>query len=234
MNMTEKFETVVSKINKPITYLLTAILWLVIIIVVIVTGVISENIYSHFKNYIKYDLSTFFMLIFALLLLILCGIALIMSLTYRKKEKIRKAVIDEKGVTFYNRENHVTDTILYSDLQQSKQSSGDAFMFTTTGRHAKSYLKIYLKNKMGEIVLTNIDFNFEYMILSNQFEMYRQFLRGIQCFRPDLTISRQTIEEYQLSPDFPPIKNFGAFEYIIVGFFTLTILGLIYAISLLF
>jgi hypothetical protein len=100
MNMTEKFETVVSKINKPITYLLTAILWLVIIIVVIVTGVISENIYSHFINYIKYDLSTFFMLIFALLLLILCGIALIMSLTYRKKEKIRKAVIDEKGLLF--------------------------------------------------------------------------------------------------------------------------------------
>jgi uncharacterized membrane protein len=86
MNMTEKFETVVSKINKPITYLLTAILWLVIIIVVIVTGVISENIYSHFRNYIKYDLSTFFMLIFALLLLILCGIALIMSLTYQKRK----------------------------------------------------------------------------------------------------------------------------------------------------
>lgn len=157
-----------------------------------------------------------------------------MSLIYRKKEKIRKAVIDEKGVTFYNHENHIINTILYSELQQAKNSSGDAFMYSTTGKYAKTYLKIYLKNKTGQIILTNIDFNFEYMILSNQFEMYRQFLRGIQCFRPDLIISRQTIEEYNLTPEFPPVKNFGTFEYIIAAFFTLTILGLIYTISLLF
>ncbi|WP_336959640.1 hypothetical protein [Chryseobacterium contaminans] len=232
--MTEKFQTVVSKVNKPITYLLTGMLWLVIIIIVTVMGVISENMYSHFRRYIEDDLSTFFILIFAQLLLLFCGIALVMSLTYRKKEKIRKAVIDEKGVTFYNNEDHVIHTILYSELQQSKQSSSDASIHTTTGRHSKSYLKIYLKNKTGDIVLTNINFNFEYVILSNQFEMYRQFLRGIQCFRPDLTISRQTIEEYHLTPDFPPVKNFEAFEYIIAGFFTLTILGLIYTISLLF
>lgn len=232
--MTEKFQTVVSKVNKPITYLLMGMLWLVIIIIVTVMGVISENMYSHFRRYIEDDLSTFFILIFAQLLLLFCGIALVMSLTYRKKEKIRKAVIDEKGVTFYNSEDHVVHTILYSELQQSKQSSSDASIHTTTGRHSKSYLKIYLKNKTGDIVLTNINFNFEYVILSNQFEMYRQFLRGIQCFRPDLTISRQTIEEYHLTPDFPPVKNFEAFEYIIAGFFTLTILGLIYTISLLF
>ncbi|OCA79473.1 hypothetical protein BBH99_06065 [Chryseobacterium contaminans] len=232
--MTEKFQTVVSKVNKPITYLLTGMLWLVIIIIVTVMGVISENMYSHFRRYIEDDLSTFFILIFAQLLLLFCGIALVMSLTYRKKEKIRKAVIDEKGVTFYNSEDHVVHTILYSELQQSKQSLSDASMHTTTGRHSKSYLKIYLKNKTGDIVLTNINFNFEYVILSNQFEMYRQFLRGIQCFRPDLTISRQTIEEYHLTPGFPPVKNFEAFEYIIAGFFTLTILGLIYTISLLF
>lgn len=232
--MTEKFQTVVSKVNKPITYFLTGILWLVIIIIVIVMGVVSENMYSHFRHYIENDLSTFFILIFAQLLLVFCGIALIMSLTYRRKEKPRKAVIDEKGVTFYNREGHLINIILYSELQHSKQSSGDAFIHITSGRHAKSYLKIYLKNKTGQIILTSIDFNFEYIILSNQFEMYRQFLRGIQCFRPDLTISRQTIEEYRLTPDFPPVKNLEAFEYIIAAFFVFTILGLIYAISLLF
>lgn len=232
--MEEKFQTVTSKINKPVTYLLTGMLWLVIIIIVIVMGVISENIYSHFRRYVEDDLNTFFILIFAQLLLLFCGIALIMSLIYRKKERMQKAVIDEKGVTFYNREDHAINTILYSELQQSKQSSSDAFIYTTTGKHAKSYLKIYLKNKSGEIVLTNIDFNFEYVILSNQFEMYRQFLKGIQCFRPDLVISRQTIEEYSLTPDFPPVKNFEAFEYLIAVFFMLAILGLIYTVSLLF
>ncbi|WP_123901782.1 hypothetical protein [Chryseobacterium bernardetii] len=232
--MTEKFQTVVSKVNKPITYLLTGILWLVIIIILIVMGVISENIYSHFRRYIEDDPGTFFILIFAQLLLLFCGIALMMSLTYQKKEKIRKAVIDEKGVTFYNRQDHVMHIVLYSELQKAKNSSGDAFMYTTTGKYAKSYLKIYLKNKTGHIILTSIDFNFEYVILSNQFEMYRQFLRGIQCFRPDLTVSRQTIEEYRLDQDFQPVKNFGTFEYIIAALFTLTILGLIYAVSLLF
>ncbi len=58
--MTEKFQTVVSKVNKPITYLLTGILWLVIIIILIVMGVISENIYSHFRRYIEDDPGTFF------------------------------------------------------------------------------------------------------------------------------------------------------------------------------
>nr|WP_315029194.1 hypothetical protein [uncultured Chryseobacterium sp.] len=233
--MTEKFQTVTSKVNKPITYLLTGILWLVIIIIVIVMGVISENIYSHFKSYIKYELSTFLILIFAQLLLLFCSIALLMSFTYRKKEKIRKAVIDEKGVTFYNIEDRVMNCILYSELQHSEHLSCDAYMYTKTGKYAKSYLKIYIKNKTGQIILTSIDFNFEYVILSNQFEMYRQFLRGIQCFRPDLTISRQTIEQYRLTPDFPPTaQHFGTFEYIMVSLFILIILGLMYTLSLLF
>ncbi|VFA44419.1 hypothetical protein [Chryseobacterium indologenes] len=230
--MTEKFQSVTSKINQPVTYFLTGILWLVIAIILIVVGIIAEDMCSNFRRYLQEDQGTFFILILAQFLLMFCFAALMIALTYRKEEKVQKAVINESGVTFYNSRDNIINTILYRELQQSGNSKADLFMYTTTGRYSKTYLKIYLKNTTGEIVLTSIDFNFEYVILSNQFEMYRQFLRGVQCFRPDLTISRQTIEEYSLTPDFPPVKNFEAFEYIIAGFFTLAILGLIYVVSL--
>ncbi|WET49364.1 hypothetical protein PYS58_22875 [Chryseobacterium indologenes] len=231
--MTEKFQTVTSKVNKPLTYLLMGIMWVVVLIILIMIGVIFENMYSHFKDYLQNDLGTFFLLIFAQLLLAFCFAAMIMSLTYREKEHIRKAVIDEKGVTFYSNSGNILNTILYSELQQVKNGSYDAYIYSIGVKYSKTYLGIYLKNPSGETAMTRIDFNFEYVILSNQFEMYRQFLRGIQCFRPDLRISPQTIEQYSLTPDFPAVKDTRILEYIIAFLFTFAILALIYSISLL-
>lgn len=231
--MTEKFQTVTSKVNKTITYLLMGMMWVVVLIIIIIIGVISENMYSHFRRYIENDLSTFFILIFAQLLLAFCLVAIIMGLTYRKKEQIRKALIDEKGVTFYSNRDNILNTILYSELQQAKNESCDAYMFSTMGKYPKTYLNIYLKNPSGQTAVTSIDFNFQYVVLSNEFEMYRQFLRGIQCFRPDLRISKQTIEQYSLTPDFPPVKDTRILEYLIAFLFTFAILALIYSISLL-
>ncbi|UHO36972.1 hypothetical protein H5J24_14425 [Chryseobacterium capnotolerans] len=231
--MEEKFLTVVSKVNKTATYSLRGMMWIVIIMIIIVIGTIFEYIYKNLSQYLENDPGTFFLLVFGIILLILCCIALIMTLIYRKKEKIKKAIINEEGVTFYNNQGNIINTILYSELQSSINSDDDAYMYCTTGRYSKFYLKIYLKNKAGENVLTNIDFNFEYVILSNQIEMYRQFLKGIQCFRPDLKISPKTIKEYNLTPDFPPAKNYGKFEFIMSAFLILVGIGLIYVLMLL-
>lgn len=231
--MTEKFQTVTSKVNKPITYLLMGIMWVVVLIIVIIIGVIFENIYSHFKDYLQNDLSTFFMLILAQFLLAFCFVAMIMSLAYRKKEHIRTAVIDKQGVTFYSNSGNMISTISYHDLRRTKNGSYDAYIYSIGTKYPKTYLKIYLKNLSGEITMTHIDFNFEYVILSNQFEMYRQFLRGIQCFRPDLRINPQTIEQYSLTPDFPPVKDTRILEYLIAFLITFAILALIYSVSLL-
>ncbi len=231
--MTEKFGTVVSKVNKPFTYFMMGIIWVAVIMIMIVIGTVFENMYSRFSSALQNDPAIFFFLVLAQILLILCCIALIMALTYRKKQKIRKAIIDDKGVTFYNSRNHIINTILYSELQPVKSLSDDVYMYSTTGRYPKNYLKVYLRNETGEMITATIDFNFEYVVLSNQFEMYRHFLKGIQRFRPDLRINFRTIEEYNLTSDSPRAQNFGMFEWFISGFCILGAAGLIYALLVL-
>lgn len=231
--MTEKFQIIESKINKPITYFLMGIIWIAIILIIVVIGVVFDNLYYHFRQYLENDPGIFFTLLIALLLLIFCAIALIMALTYRKQKKVRKAIVDEKGVTFYNTQNTIIETILYSDLQPAKKPSDDVYVRNTqTVKYGKTTLHVYLKNKAGKIVLSTVDFNFELVILHNQYDLYHHFLKGIQHFRPDLKISLQTIEQYNLTSE-PQKTEFGVFEYIMSAVFILIAVGLIYVFMLL-
>jgi hypothetical protein len=230
--MTEKFATIESKINKPITYFLMGIIWIAIILIMVVIGAVFDHIYHHFRRYLENDPGILFTLLIAEFLLIFCCIGLIMALIYRKKQKARKAVVNEKGVTFYNNQNTVIETILYSDLQSAENSSDDVYIRNTqTVKYGKTTLQVYLKNKAGEIVSSAVDFNFELVILHNRYELYRHFLKGIQHFRPDLKIGLQTIEQYNLDSE-PQKTKFGIFEYIISAVFILIIAGLMYVVIL--
>ncbi len=224
--MTEKFRTLESRINKPFTYFITGIIWLSIILILVVIGSVFNYIFRHWKD----DTGIFIILVIAQILLISCCTALITSLTYRRKQKIRKVTIDEKGATFYNSRNQIVDTVLYSELQHSRSSSADIYLHNTqTVKYGKITLKVFLRDKTGEMILKTIDFSFEYVILSNTYDLYRHFLKGVQHFRPDLAIDRQTIEHYSLTTDDPPAGKWGAFEYIMAAFFLLVVLGVIYA-----
>jgi hypothetical protein len=232
--MTEKFQITESKINKPITYFLMGIMWIAVILIITVIGFVFDLIYNNFRQYLEHDLGIFFTLLIAQILLIFCCIALIMVLTYRKKQKIRKAVVDQEGVIFYNNRNVIIETILYKDLQPGQNSSNDVHVYDTQPvKHGKTTLQVYLKNKAGEIVPTTIDFNFELLILNNKYDLYRQFLKGVQHFRPDLKISLQTIEQYNLTSE-PQKTEFGIFEYVMIFTFLLVAAGLIYLFILLF
>ncbi|WP_454046398.1 hypothetical protein [Chryseobacterium sp. Marseille-Q8038] len=231
--MTEKFQTIESKINKPITYFLMGIIWIAVILIMVVIGVVFDLIYNNFRQYLEHDPGIFFTLLIAQLLLIFCCIALIVALTYRKKEKARKVIVDERGITFYNNQNTIIEIILYTNLQPAKNSSDDVYVRNTqTVKYGKTTLQIYLKNKTGEIVSSSVDFNFELVILRNQYDLYRHFLKGIQHFRPDLKISLQTIEQYNLSSA-PQKTEFGIFEYVMSAFFIMIAAGLIYVFILL-
>jgi len=231
--MTEKFQTIESKINKPITYFLMGIIWIAVILIMVVIGVVFDLIYNNFRQYLENDPGIFFTLLIAQLLLIFCCIALIVALTYRKKEKARKVLVDERGITFYNNQNTIIEAILYIDLQPAKNPSDDVYVRNTqTVKYGKTTLHIYLKNKTGEIVASSVDFNFELVILRNQYDLYRHFLKGIQHFRPDLKISLQTIEQYNLSSA-PQKTEFGIFEYVMSAFFIMIAAGLIYVFILL-
>ncbi|MBP1164983.1 hypothetical protein JOE44_001867 [Chryseobacterium sp. PvR013] len=231
--MTEKFQTIESKINKPITYFLMGIIWIAVILIMVVIGVVFDLMYNNFRQYLENDPGIFFTLLIAQLLLIFCCIALIVALTYRKKEKARKVLVDERGITFYNNQNTIIEAILYIDLQPAKNPSDDVYVRNTqTVKYGKTTLQIYLKNKTGEIVSSSVDFNFELVILRNQYDLYRHFLKGIQHFRPDLKISLQTIEQYNLSSA-PQKTEFGIFEYVMSAFFIMIAAGLIYVFILL-
>ncbi|MFP8893775.1 MULTISPECIES: hypothetical protein [Chryseobacterium] len=231
--MIEKFQAIESKINTPTTYFLMGILWIAVILIMVVIGVVFNFIYNNFRQYAENDPGIFFTILIALLLLIFCWVALIMALTYRIKERARKAVVNEKGVTFYNNQNTIIETILYSDLQPAENSSDDVYVRNTqTIKYGKTTLQVYLKNKVGEIIPSTVDFNFNLIILCNQYQLYRHFLRGIQHFRPDLKISQQTIDQYNLSSE-PQKTKFGIFEYIISAVFILIAAGLVYVFILL-
>ncbi|MGR3854065.1 hypothetical protein [Chryseobacterium indologenes] len=231
--MIEKFQTIESKINIPITYFLMGILWIAVILIMVVIGVVFNLIYNNFRPFIENDLGIFFTILIALLLLMFCCIALIVALTYRKKQKIRKAIVDEKGVTFYNHRNAIIETILYHELQPAQHSSTDVHVFNTqTVKYGKTTLQVYLKNKAGEIMPSTVDFNFNLVILHNQYQLYRHFLKGIQHFRPDLKISQQAIDQYNLSSE-PQKTEFGIFEYIMSAVFILIAAGLVYVFILL-
>lgn len=226
--MIEKFQTIESKISKPITYFLMGILWIAVILIMVVIGVVFNLIYNNFRQYLEQNLGIFFTLIIAQLLLIFCCIALIMALTYRKKQKIRKAIVDEKGITFYNNRNVIIETILYHELQPAQNSSTDVHVSNTQNvKYGKTTLQVYLKNKAGEIGPIRVDFNFELVILSNQYDLYHHFLKGIQHFRPDLRISQQAIDQYNISSE-PQKTEFGIFEYIIAAIVILISAGLVY------
>lgn len=231
--MTEKFHAIESKINKPVTYFLMGLIWIAVILIIIVTGTVSSFFCNNFRQYLENDPGIFFTLFIAQLLLMFCCIVLIMALTHRKKQKIRKAMVDEKGVTFYNNRNTIIETILYNDLQSAQNSSGDVQVCNTqTIKYGKTTLRIYLKNKAGKILPATVDFNFKLVILSNQYDLYRQFLLGIQHFRPDLRITPQTIEQYNLTSE-PQKTEFGIFEYIMAAVFILAAAGLVYVVILL-
>ena len=231
--MIEKFQTIESKINKPITWFLMGIMWIAVILIIVVIGVVFNFIYNNLRQYLEHDPGIFFTLLIAQLLLMFCCIALIMALTYRKKQKNRKAVIDEKGVTFYNNRHIIIETVLYNDLQAAQNLSYDVHVYNTqTVKYSKTTLQVYLKNEAGDIVPTTIDFNFELVILSNQYELYHQFLKGIQHFRPDLRISQQTIQQYNLTSE-PQKTEFGIFEYIMAAIIILIAAGLMYVFMLL-
>lgn len=230
--MIEKFQTIESRINKPVTLFFMGIIWIAVMLIIVVIGVVFNLIYNNFRQHVENDPGIFFTLIVAQVLLIFCCIALIMALTYRKKQKVRKAIVDENGVTFYNNRSTIIEVILYSDLQHARNSSDDVYVRNIqTVKYGRTTLQIYLKNKSGEIIPTTVDFNFELVILSNQYDLYRQFLRGIQHFRPDLKISQQTIVQYNLASE-PQKTEFGIFEYIMAAIFILIAAGLVYIFML--
>ncbi len=85
--MTEKFGTLESKINKLFTYFITGIIWLSIGLIVAAIVSVFDIIFRRWND----DIGMFIIIVIAQILLIFCCTALIMSFTYRRKQKYGKS-----------------------------------------------------------------------------------------------------------------------------------------------
>ncbi|KFF03621.1 hypothetical protein IX38_11690 [Chryseobacterium luteum] len=198
--MKEKFKVMESKINRPLMYLAGSLIWLVIISVAVVIFFIFREISgSGFMNNMEYRALHFFILIFAEACLVLCCLFLIYLMVNFKKKYFRRIIVDEKGVSVYNIRNEMIHQTLYADLHHSN----DVYLPDISHRiHSQPSfritLRIFKKDKTGQIKEESIDLDNNSFSIKNKFELYRHFLNGIQTFRPELKIGQRTAEQYNL------------------------------------
>lgn len=198
--MKEKFKVMESKINWPLMYVAGSLIWLVIISVAVVIFFLFNEIFgSGFMNDLEYRSSHFFILLFAEIGLILCCLFLIYLMVNFKKKYFRRITIDENGVCVYNIRSEIIHQTLYSDLHHSN----DVYFPDISHRiHSQPSfritLRIFTKDKTGQIREESIDLSNHSFSIKNKFELYRHFLYGIQTFRPELKIGQRTAEQYNL------------------------------------
>ncbi|MDR6920529.1 hypothetical protein [Chryseobacterium sp. 2987] len=231
--MQEKFATLESEINRPLTYLGIALVWAVIIATAVVILTLFYEVLDYgFTSYLYNKPDQFFILLIAGIVLIAVSVFLIIYMTKGRKNDYHRVVVDEKGIGMYNVENRLISSLQYSDLC----SSNDRYLSDVSSRtgyqpYFTHSLLVFKYDKSGGTVMSQISFNNNYYSFKNKYELYRHFLLGVQTFRPDLKINSRTLEEY-LTPEPPPSPKFGKFEWIITMVAFAIVIGLIYVFYL--
>lgn len=230
-----KFKITESEINRPVTCFAISLVWLSIIAVANVIAVLFYDLFEHgFGEYFAYRPDRFFIILIAEILLITLSFFLIIHMIGVRKRYFRRVVIDEKGVYIYNYRNKIVNRTLYTELSLSNTPFvPDVSGKTNSQPSLTKSLRIFKKNKTGEIQETVIDFNFGFYILKNKYELYRHFLQGVQTFRTDLKISDYTLKEYNLTGEKRPLQKWVESEFAVTAVLLAFIFGLVYLFVLL-
>ena len=232
--MQEKFTSLESEINRPLTYFGIILVWTGIIATaaVILTLVCEIRDYG-FTDYLYNKPDQFFILLIAGTVLTALSVFLVIYMIKGRKNDYHKVIVDEKGIAMYSAENKLISSLQYSDLCASNDkylsdiSSRDSYQPSFT-----QSLIVFKHDKSGEAVMSQISLNHNYYSFKNKYELYRHFLLGVQTFRPDLKISFRTLETYYLTPESSPAPKFGKFEWVIAVVAFAFVLGFIYVFYL--
>lgn len=232
--MQEKFVALESEISWPLTYFGIILVWTGIIATAVVIFFLFYEIRDYgWADYLYYKPDQFFILLIAGIILILLSFFLILYMIKGRKKDYRRVVADEKGMSMYDAENKLISSFLYADLCPSNDKYfSDVSSRTGYQPYFTHSLLVFKHDKSGKTVISPISFNHNYYSFKNKYELYRHFLTGIQIFRPDLTISSRTLEEYRLTPESPPDPKFGKFEWAIAMMAFVIAIGLIYVFYL--
>lgn len=199
--MEKQFSSIESEINRPLTLL--AKISLILLFAVIFISLFVWPIYDVFQKGILYyaqNKTEMFLTIITLQIIVLISVFYLIRFYHKNlKSTPIRIIVNEKGILYYNSEHEIVRSILYADLLpgQTRSYKKDIYTEYSSQKYAEKNLIVNIKQN-GLIVQTVVSINLDLYILSNRYVMYAHFIKGIQTFRPDLTIDHLVYGNYYI------------------------------------
>jgi 4-amino-4-deoxy-L-arabinose transferase-like glycosyltransferase len=199
--MEKQFSSIESEINRPLT-LLTKIS-LILLFAVIFIALFVWPIYDVSQKGILYyaqNETEIFFTIATIQIMVCIGVLFLIRFYYKNlKSAPVRIIVNEKGILYYNSEHEIVSSILYADLLpgQTKSYKKDIYTEYSSQKYAEKNLTVNIKQN-GLIVQAIVSINLDLHILSNRYVLYAHFIKGVQTFRPELTIDHLVYDNYYI------------------------------------
>ncbi|AJW65109.1 hypothetical protein VO54_03683 [Elizabethkingia miricola] len=129
-----------------------------------------------------------------------------------KKPKIRRIMVNKDGVFYYNDDDELMDKVLYTDLcgsgfiydigiklkRKYKRLSEEFTVFNPEQRGVYFHLEAANINLQRLNNVKRLEVNPLWNDISNEMELQKHFIKGIQTFRPDLKIDPLILKLFRL------------------------------------
>lgn len=148
----------------------------------------------------------------------------------KKTDKV-KIVVTKEGAFFYDENGKTIRKYLYSELCKSSTEFSD-IQLKTYSKTFRTDLIINLKSESGKVREEIMSLHYGIQTLANSYELHQHFLKGIQIFRPDITINFTFTSKYRLDP-IPVKTKLTTTDIIFHIFIGVCLLGIFYILFLL-
>lgn len=192
----------ISIINYPYTYFLAG-LGCIIVVLLAAVAIISGGwlVDNGFWEYLTNKPGHFFTLL--LITFISAGASYFTAayLFKAKRDNKYSIVVNEEGAFIFFPNGKISEQFLYSELYSSKEQFDSDIGLILNIKYNLTRLTVYKNDGYGESKMHTVNFQRDYYVIKNRFELYRHFLTGVQIFRPDLKIQYSALLHFQLLKD---------------------------------
>lgn len=197
-----EFPQMESEINYPLTYLAAVLTWIIVLIFsFLAVFTLYELLRFGIVNYLAEKTEHFFALI---TMVVFCTLGSYFIAAYylrAKKNNKYNIIVNDKGALIFCPNGKILQQFLYSELCSAKQHDPFDITLILNIKYNLTRLTVYIKGNDDEKTMQIVNFQWEYYILKNKFELYQHFLKGVQNYRPDLKIQYSTLLHFQLIED---------------------------------
>lgn len=189
----------ISIINYPYTYFSAGLGCIIVILLAAVAiislgGLIENGFWEYFTN----KPGHFLVLLLATILSAGASYFTAAYLLKAKRDNKYSIVVNEEGAFILFPNGKISEQFLYSELCSSKEQFDSDIGLVLNIKYNLTRLTVYKKNSNDESKMHTVNFQKEYYVIKNRFELYRHFLEGVQIFRPDLKIQYSALLHFQL------------------------------------